>query len=74
MIIKIKLFATLRQFHEKEMHREIEPGATPANILEHLGIPHSHVSIILINGRHGKLDSTLADGDTLALFPPVGGG
>lgn len=56
------------------MHHEIEPGTTPARILDHLGIPHGQVSIILINGRHGKLDTALADGDTLALFPPVGGG
>jgi molybdopterin converting factor small subunit len=29
---------------------------------------------LLINGRDGKLDTSLVENDTVSLFPPVGGG
>lgn len=39
-----------------------------------LGIPLEEERVVLINGRHGKDDVTLKDGDTVAVFPPMTGG
>ena len=39
-----------------------------------MDIPEKEVTLIFINGRHGGLESELHDGDTLGMFPPVGGG
>jgi molybdopterin converting factor small subunit len=39
-----------------------------------IGIPEKEVRLIFVNGRHASLEDRLAEGDTLALFPPVGGG
>ena len=74
MKIKVKLFATLRAKHEKEMDLELHETTTPGDILDLLGIPHSDAAIIMINGRHSKLDASLTENDTLAFFPAVGGG
>ncbi|HOB69491.1 MAG TPA: MoaD/ThiS family protein [Syntrophorhabdaceae bacterium] len=38
------------------------------------GIPENEVILIFINNRHGRRDKKLVDGDTIAIFPPVGGG
>ena len=43
-------------------------------IVNELAIPVEEVGVILINGRHASLDQTVAEGDTLSLFPLVGGG
>ena len=74
MKIRVKLFASLRAKHEKEMELELHETITPADILDLLRIPHEDVAIIMINGRHSKLNAGLTENDTVAFFPAVGGG
>ncbi len=74
MQVKVKLFATFRINRHKEMVLDLKQGTTPKEVIESLDIPVKEVAIIMINGRHQKLDTILQDSDTLALFPPVGGG
>jgi molybdopterin synthase sulfur carrier subunit len=47
---------------------------TVRDILASLKIPEEDVSIIFVNGRDRDVDAVVRDGDTLAVFPPVGGG
>ncbi|WP_236932645.1 MoaD/ThiS family protein [Geosporobacter ferrireducens] len=72
--IKVKLFATLRNNREKEMMMDLAEGATPKDIIERLNISEEEATIIMINGRGAKLDTAIADNDTVSIFPPVGGG
>lgn len=74
MQITVRLFATLRTNREKEMLMDLEIGATPKDIIERLNIPTEDAAIILINGRGAKIDTTIEENDTVAIFPPVGGG
>lgn len=74
MKITVKLFATLRAYHEKIMEMDVPEDATPKWVIEKLEIPVSEVTIIMCNGRGVKLDTPLHEADVLALFPPVGGG
>ena len=74
MQITIKLFATLRAGLFDEEAREIAPGATVADVLKELNIPARQATLILVNGRHARPDTELKNGDTLSLFPPIGGG
>lgn len=74
MIVKVKLFATLRENRDKMMVLDVEKNTTPRDIILSLGIAIADVAIIMINGRGATYDSPLADADELALFPPVGGG
>ena len=74
MIVKVKLFATLREGRFPVAEREFTAGATVRDVLADLAMPETEVALILINGRHKDFDTVLAGGDTLSLFPPVGGG
>lgn len=73
-MIEIRLFATFREGREKIVYMEPSEAACPADVLDHLGIPHEEVAICLINGFHSDLKAPIKDLDVLALFPPVGGG
>lgn len=74
MKIEVRLFATFREKRQKVIAMEIPEGTSVAEIVDSLEIPHSEVSILMINGIHSKLDYILQDGDVISLFPPVGGG
>lgn len=74
MNITVKLFATLRTGREKIMSLDVEEGCSVSDVVKLLELPEGEVAIIMINGRGAEASSTLANGDTLSLFPPVGGG
>lgn len=74
MQIEVRLFAYFREGRFKKKNIEINESTTVLDILNDLNIKKEDVSIILISGKDGKMDSKFKDGDVLALFPPVGGG
>jgi len=74
MKLSVKLFATLREGRGKQLDVEIDNGLSVLKAMETLGIKKNDVSIILVNGINTNVDAVLSDGDTLSLFPPIGGG
>lgn len=74
MKITVKLFASLRDDREKEQIRELGEGVTVKDLVKHLNMPMDHIAIIMVNGRRVASDTILEDGDTVAFFPPIGGG
>uniref|UniRef100_A0A831UE14 MoaD/ThiS family protein n=1 Tax=Geobacter metallireducens TaxID=28232 RepID=A0A831UE14_GEOME len=74
MEITVKLFAMFRIGRFAAARKQCEPGTVPADIANGLNIPEKDIGIVLVNGRHARLDHQLSDGDTLSLFPLVGGG
>ena len=74
MQITLKLFATFRNGRFKVAERELAEGADVRSVVLSLDLTEEEIGIVMLNGRHGELDSRLADGDTLSLFPLVGGG
>ncbi|MGW8223588.1 MAG: MoaD/ThiS family protein [Syntrophobacteria bacterium] len=74
MELEIKLFASLRKFNPELEKIEVDDGITVLELFEKAGIPASEVAIVLVNGRHAKLDQPLQDGETVAAFPPIAGG
>lgn len=74
MQIKVKLFATLREGREREQTMDVTNDVTSSEIIKTLNIPLEDVAILFINGRDAMFDQKLKDGDTLSIFPPVGGG
>ncbi|MBS7526340.1 MoaD/ThiS family protein [Fusibacter paucivorans] len=74
MTITVKLFATLRAYHDKIFDLTMPEAVTVEAVVKHLELPANDIAIIMINGRGAKMDAILEEGDVLALFPPVGGG
>lgn len=79
MIVKVKLFATLRKYlpdlelgSSKEV--PIQEGITIAGLYETLGIPIEEIKLAYVNGIYCEPDVVLNDGDEIGIFPPIGGG
>ncbi len=74
MRVTVRLYANLREGHEPEEEVEMPPGATVAALISMLRVPESAVTLLFVNGLHAAPDTALREGDSIALFPPVGGG
>jgi molybdopterin converting factor small subunit len=74
MRITVKLFATFRKGRFDMEVRIVPPGSTVTKVIEDARLPESEIGILLVNGRHSDRTRELADGDTVAIFPLVGGG
>lgn len=74
MQITVKLFATFRLDRFDIQARQYPSGTTVNDVVDELGLPHEKLGILMINSRHVELEQALQDGDTLAIFPLVGGG
>ncbi len=72
--IKVKLFAYFREGRFKEAAFRYDEGTTPGAIVTALGIDPDDVGVIMVNNRQAGMDTVLADGDTVAVFPKIGGG
>lgn len=79
MTVTLALFAYLSSYqpdgqggrHPREL--EIPVGTSVADVIGMLELPNDP-RIVFVNGRHASEDHILADGDRLAIFPPVAGG
>lgn len=74
MQITLKLFATFRNDRFKVALQEISAGTDCRAVVLGLGLTEEEIGVLLVNGRHATLDHILHEGDTLSLFPLVGGG
>lgn len=84
MKITFKLFATLTDYLPLAARRsnivelDVAPEATISQIIEPFGLPPRLVHLVLVNGRYIepelRLSTMLAEGDVLAIWPPIAGG
>lgn len=74
MQVNVKLFATLREGRFKQEFTELENDSRVLDVLKKYELPLEEVAICLVNGRDADNEHVLQNGDTVSLFPPVGGG
>jgi len=83
MRVQLKLFATLSDFLPPGAARnavdvEVPEGATPHQVMDLYRVPRGQAHLVVVNGMFvppQERDSlALAEGDDLALWPPVAGG
>lgn len=74
MTVTVKLFASLRTGRFDAKVLELPEGATAASAIEAAGVGAEEAAIVFANSRHASPGLALAEGDVLAIFPPVGGG
>lgn len=53
---------------------DVEAETSIRRVLSDLPIPADSPCTFLVNGRHAVRDQVLCEGDTLSVFPAVGGG
>ncbi|HUX36587.1 MAG TPA: MoaD/ThiS family protein [Rectinemataceae bacterium] len=74
MKVTVKLFASLRTGRFDEALIELGKAATIADAIAASGLRVGEATVIFKNARHAEPGESLAEGDSLSLFPPVGGG
>jgi len=83
MIIRAKLFATLRRYAPNAsagaragvpFEVDLPEGAMIADLVKQLNLPADQVKVAFVNGRARPDEWQLEPGDEVGIFPPVGGG
>ncbi len=81
--INVKLFASLGVYlpegaQNSQVAIECDDDKTIASILSGLKVPSEHCHLVFLNGvfvaPEARGNQHFADGDTLAVWPPVAGG
>ncbi len=73
MNVTIKLFAQLREGRFGVENSEVPEQSRVKDVVQSLNIPSDHVKICLVNGKDTGTDHVMQNGDTVSLFPAVGG-
>ena len=84
MKITFKLYASLTEYLPAQARRgnqmplEVPDGTPIAQVVEPFGLPPRLVHLVLVNGvfvpPEQRLSRVLAEGDVLAIWPPIAGG
>ena len=84
MNITFKLFASLTDYlptqekYTNEVTLDITPETTIGQLVEQYRLPAKQVHLVLVNGSYiapeDRANRTLAEGDVLAIWPPIAGG
>lgn len=84
MNITLKLFASLTDYLPPEskytniVALDIAPETTIGQLVDQYRLPAKQVHLVLVNGTYiapeQRASQTLAEGDVLAIWPPIAGG
>ena len=84
MQITFKLYASLSEHlpperrRDNQMPLDVPEGATIVQVIAPFGLPMALVHLVLVNGHFIPPDQRasrpLAEGDVLAIWPPIAGG
>lgn len=74
--VHVNLYAGFRRKvgGKPSVDMSIEPGQTIGQLLAQLGVPLEETRIIFCNNRLADHTQQLAGGETIGVFPAVGGG
>ncbi|WP_323119446.1 Mut7-C RNAse domain-containing protein [Burkholderia alba] len=74
VIVTFRFYEELNDFlaralRRREFERTCAPDATVKHAIEALGVPHTEVELILVNGESSSFGRVLASGDRVAVYP-----
>lgn len=84
MRITFKLYAMLSDYLPDEARKtnsltlDVSPDRTVGQVIDEFNLPPKLVHLVLVNGNFippaERAERTLAEGDVLAIWPPIAGG
>lgn len=74
MNVTVKLFASFQKGRFIVRQMDLAPESIVEDVVETLAIPRPEIGVVMVDGRHADFDRPLAAGETLAIFPVIGGG
>ena len=79
MRVRVKLFAALSRYFKNAtpgtaFGLEVPEGATLADLVRQLKLPHEEVKVFFVNGRARPMDWHLGADDEVGIFPLIAGG
>jgi molybdopterin converting factor small subunit len=74
--VTVNLYAAFRRHVDGKpsVDVQIEPGQTIEQVLDQLGVPAAQTQIIFCDNRTAELTHPLTGGETVGIFPAIGGG
>lgn len=77
MRVRVKLAGHLRRYGREEAEefvQELAAGGTVQDLINQLQVPDSSFAFCAVNGARVPLSRVLSEGDTVVVYPPIGGG
>lgn len=71
MKISIRAYANLGPINDEI---DIKRGLSVRKLLDKMDLPQKKIFIVLVNGIKSDLNSILKEGDSVSIFPFIGGG
>lgn len=73
-MVTIRFYEELNDFLSKEKRKtdivaELSEGATTKKLIEDMGVPHTEVDLILVNGESVSFSRKLKSGDRISVYP-----
>ena len=72
--VQFRCYAELNDFlplaqRQRDIELEFQPPAPLRHLVETLGVPHTEVDLVLLNGESVDLEQRVNDGDRVSLYP-----
>jgi len=75
MVVDVKFVAEYALYQQKHGGKvEVPDGCTVNDLIAKLKLSYKYTRVITVNGKRADLNTILADGDFIRIFPPVIGG
>ncbi|WP_298624140.1 MoaD/ThiS family protein [uncultured Zoogloea sp.] len=83
MRVVFKLFASLADYLPADrrgniVELDVAPGSTVGDLITQYRVPEKSAHLVLVNGHYippaARAGRVLAEGDELAIWPPIAGG
>ena len=74
--VRVNLYASLRRYVDgaASVEATIDAGQTVGQLLAELGVPVDQTRILFVDSRAAPLDRPLHGGESVGVFPALGGG
>ncbi|MGO9310796.1 MAG: Mut7-C RNAse domain-containing protein [Spirochaetia bacterium] len=72
--VTVRFYEELNDFLPTERRKrlfsvDVPPGSTTKSVIENLGVPHTEIDLVLVNGESADLGLRLNEGDRMSVYP-----